>query len=223
MKTLQLGSIGPSVQLLQLALVRAGYAPLATDGIFGSATQYALRRFQQSSALAPDGVAGALTHRALLPWYTGFAVCTVSSGDTLFSVAERYGTTVSAILTANTVPRNNELAELPSFIEYAAESGVDAFIITDIGVLKLAKKYAPDVDIHISTQAGITNYAAANAFYELGANRIVTARELSLAEIAELRAKTPKELEIECFVHGAMCVSFSEGRFRTQRRPQSAL
>ena len=101
MKTLQLGSIGPSVQLLQLALVRAGYAPLTTDGIFGSATQYALRRFQQSSALAPDGVAGALTHRALLPWYTGFAVCTVSSGDTLFSVAERYGTTVSAILTAN--------------------------------------------------------------------------------------------------------------------------
>lgn len=101
MKTLQLGSIGPSVQLLQLALVRAGYAPLATDGIFGSATQYTLRRFQQSSALAPDGVAGALTHRALLPWYTGFAVCTVSSGDTLFSVAERYGTTVSAILTAN--------------------------------------------------------------------------------------------------------------------------
>lgn len=65
------------------------------------------------------------------------------------------------------------------------------------------------MDIHISTQAGITNYAAANAFYELGANRIVTARELSLAEIAELRAKTPKELEIECFVHGAMCVSFS--------------
>lgn len=101
MKTLQLGSIGPSVQLLQLALVRAGYAPLTTDGIFGSATQYALRRFQQSSALAPDGVVGALTHRALLPWYTGFAVCTVSSGDTLFSVAERYGTTVSAILTAN--------------------------------------------------------------------------------------------------------------------------
>lgn len=116
---------------------------------------------------------------------------------------------VKVYLTCNTVPRNNELAELPSFIKYAAESGVDAFIITDIGVLKLAKKYAPDVDIHISTQAGITNYAAANAFYELGANRIVTARELSLAEIAELRAKTPKELEIECFVHGAMCVSFS--------------
>ena len=101
MKTLRLGSIGPSVQLLQLALVRAGYAPLATDGIFGAATQYALRRFQQNNALTPDGVAGALTHRALLPWYTGFLVHTVSPGDTLSSVAARYGTTVSAILTAN--------------------------------------------------------------------------------------------------------------------------
>ena len=101
MKTLRLGSIGPSVQLLQLALVRAGYAPLATDGIFGAATQYALRRFQQNNALTPDGVAGALTHRALLPWYTGFLVHTASPGDTLSSVAARYGTTVNAILMAN--------------------------------------------------------------------------------------------------------------------------
>ncbi len=112
-------------------------------------------------------------------------------------------------LTCNTVPRNNELTLLPEFLEYAADSGVDAFIVTDIGVMKLAQKYAPDVEIHISTQAGITNYAAANAFYELGAKRIVTAREISLAEIAEIRVKTPKELEIESFVHGAMCVSFS--------------
>lgn len=112
-------------------------------------------------------------------------------------------------LTCNTVPRNDELSRLPSFIEFAAESGVDAFIVTDIGVLNIAKKYAPQIDVHISTQAGITNYAAANAFYNLGASRIVTARELSLEEIAQIRAKTPKELEIECFVHGAMCVSFS--------------
>lgn len=112
-------------------------------------------------------------------------------------------------LTCNTVPRNDELSQLPSFIEFAAESGVDAFIVTDIGVLNIAKKYAPQIDVHISTQAGITNYAAANAFYNLGASRIVTARELSLEEIALIRAKTPKELEIECFVHGAMCVSFS--------------
>lgn len=116
---------------------------------------------------------------------------------------------IKVYLTCNTVPRNNEIELLPAFFEYAAASGVDAFIITDIGVLLLAKKYAPQVEIHISTQAGITNYAAANAFYEMGAKRIVTARELSLEEIAGIRAKTPSDLEIECFVHGAMCVSFS--------------
>lgn len=116
---------------------------------------------------------------------------------------------VRVYLTCNTVPRNSELKFLPSFIEYAAQSGVDAFIVTDIGVMKLIQKYAPNTEIHISTQAGITNYAAANAFYEIGAKRIVTARELSLDEIAEIRLNTPKDLEIECFVHGAMCVSFS--------------
>lgn len=116
---------------------------------------------------------------------------------------------VKVYLTCNTVPRNDELARLPSFLEHAAASGVDAFIVTDIGVMKLAQKYAPNVEIHISTQAGITNYAAANAFYEMGAKRVVTARELSLDEIAEIRINTPEDLEIECFVHGAMCVSFS--------------
>lgn len=116
---------------------------------------------------------------------------------------------VKVYLTCNTVPRNNELLMLPDFFKYAADSGVDAFIITDIGVMGMAKKYAPDVEIHISTQAGITNYAAANAFYEMGAKRIVTARELSLEEIIQIRKNTPADLEIECFVHGAMCVSFS--------------
>lgn len=116
---------------------------------------------------------------------------------------------VKVYLTCNTVPRNDELVRLPSFLEHAAASGVDAFIVTDIGVMKLAQKHAPNVEIHISTQAGITNYAAANAFYEMGAKRIVTARELSLDEIAEIRINTPEDLEIECFVHGAMCVSFS--------------
>lgn len=116
---------------------------------------------------------------------------------------------VKVYLTCNTVPRNSELSALPAFFEYAAQSGVDAFIVTDIGVMGIAKKYAPDVEIHISTQAGITNYAAANAFYQMGAKRIVTAREISLDEITEIRAKTPSDLEIECFVHGAMCVSFS--------------
>lgn len=112
-------------------------------------------------------------------------------------------------LTCNTLPRNDEFKKLPEFLEFAADSGVDAFIIADMGVLQYAKKYAPNVDIHISTQAGIVNYETANFFYNLGAKRIVTARELSMEEIADIRAKTNKELEIECFVHGAMCVSFS--------------
>lgn len=112
-------------------------------------------------------------------------------------------------LTCNTLPRNNEIEYLPDFLKYAAEIGIDAFIIADIGVMAMAKKYAPDVEIHMSTQVGIVNYQAANTLYELGAKRIVTARELSLDEIKKIRDKTPLDLQIEAFVHGAMCMSFS--------------
>lgn len=116
---------------------------------------------------------------------------------------------VKVYLTVNTLPRNNEISLLPSYLEQWEDAGVDGFIVADIGVLSLCKKYAQKVPVHISTQAGIVNYVTANEFYNMGASRIVTARELSLSEIAEIRAKIPKELEIECFVHGAMCVSFS--------------
>ncbi len=112
-------------------------------------------------------------------------------------------------LTCNTLPRNNEMPLMEGFIREAQEAGVDALIANDIGVLSLIKKYAPDMEIHISTQAGIVNYVTAREFFNMGAKRVVLARELSLEEIAEIRAKTPKELEIEAFVHGAMCVSFS--------------
>lgn len=112
-------------------------------------------------------------------------------------------------VTCNVLPRNNEFAEIPQFLEHCQNCGVDALIIADLGIIELAKKYAPDVELHVSTQAGIVNYATANVFYNMGAKRVVLARELPLDQIAEIRAKTPKELEIECFVHGAMCVSFS--------------
>ena len=112
-------------------------------------------------------------------------------------------------VTCNILPKNSELEALPSFLEFAQDCGVDALIIADPGVLEMAKRYAPKTAIHISTQAGVTNYAAANALYNMGASRVVMAREVPLSDIAEIRAKTPKELEIECFVHGAMCVSFS--------------
>lgn len=112
-------------------------------------------------------------------------------------------------LTLNTLPTNEELGRLPGVIEEAAEAGVDAFIIADLGVLSLAKKYAPGVERHFSTQAGITNYAAAAAAYELGVKRVVLARELPLTEIARIRDSCPQELELEAFVHGAMCMSVS--------------
>ena len=112
-------------------------------------------------------------------------------------------------LTCNTLPRNTEIPLLPEYLKYVKDIGVDALIVADMGVLSLAKKYADGVDIHMSTQVGIVNYEAANTLWELGAKRIVTARELSLDEIKTIRDKTNPELEIEVFVHGAMCMSFS--------------
>lgn len=116
---------------------------------------------------------------------------------------------VKVYLTCNVLPRNDELDELPEFLTNAKNAGVDAFIISDLGVLDYAKKYAPDVEIHISTQSGVVNYAAANAFYRMGAKRVVTARELKMSEIRSMRENIPDDMDIECFVHGAMCVSFS--------------
>ncbi len=116
---------------------------------------------------------------------------------------------VKVYLCCNTLVRNDELDRLPEFVQYAGECGIDAFIVADIGVMALIQKYAPNVDIHVSTQFGITNYAAARRLYDLGASRVVLARELSLQEIECIRAKTPNSLEIEAFVHGAMCMSFS--------------
>lgn len=116
---------------------------------------------------------------------------------------------VRVYLTCNTLPRNEELPRLPGFLEAAEACGVDALIVSDMGVLSMAKRYAPHTDIHMSTQTGIVNYAAASALYEMGASRVVVARELSLEEIAEICAKAPAGLEIEAFVHGAMCMSFS--------------
>lgn len=112
-------------------------------------------------------------------------------------------------VTCNTMPRNQEVARLPEWLEYLNEVGVDAIILADVGTLALARRHAPKVQCHISTQASIVNYQSAQAWHDLGASRVILARELSLEEIQEIRAKTPKELEIEVFAHGAMCVSYS--------------
>ena len=116
---------------------------------------------------------------------------------------------VSVHVTCNTMPRNGEVARLPEWLSYLQELGVDAAILADVGVLSLLKRYAPRVKAHISTQASVSNYQAAAAWHELGASRVILARELSLDEIREIRAKAPRDLELEAFVHGAMCVSYS--------------
>ncbi len=116
---------------------------------------------------------------------------------------------VKVYLTCNTLPRNHEIPEFREFMEEAADCRVDAVIAADLGLLSLIKEYTPDMEIHMSTQTGIVNYASARELYSMGAKRVVLARELSLDEIAEIRAKTPSDLDIEVFVHGAMCMSFS--------------
>ena len=116
---------------------------------------------------------------------------------------------VKVHVTVNTMPRNDEVVQLPAYLEQLQDAGADALIVADMGAFMLAGKYAPKCERHISTQQSIANYECAKAWYDLGAKRVVLARELHLGEIAEIRAKTPKELEIETFGHGAMCVSYS--------------
>ena len=116
---------------------------------------------------------------------------------------------VRVYVTCNTLPREDELQRLPEYLAFLQSAGVDALIIADLGVLSLAKKYAPHVKKHVSTQLGVVNSATANFLYDQGADTVVLARELSLDEIRQIRVNTPKDLRLEAFVHGAMCVSFS--------------
>ncbi len=109
----------------------------------------------------------------------------------------------------NIVPRNDEIDRLPEYAAFLQEAGVDAVIISDMGSFTIFRRYAPKVDIHISTQANVTNYETCMAWYHLGAKRVVLARELSLDEIAQIRRRVPEDLELEAFVHGAMCMAYS--------------
>lgn len=132
------------------------------------------------------------------------------SADELFRAVEfARSKNVRVYVTCNSVMHNDEIDGIEDFIALIEKAGADAVIISDFGVMRIAQKTAPNLDIHISTQAGIANYATANAFFEAGAQRVILARELTLDEISEIRSKAPSSLEIEAFVHGSMCVSFS--------------
>ncbi len=112
-------------------------------------------------------------------------------------------------IAVNSVAKNEEIDAIPGYAQFLRDAGADAVIVSDLGVLAAVKRAAPELEIHISTQASCRNYASAMAYYDLGAKRVVLAREMTLEEIAELRRRTPHELELEAFVHGAMCMAFS--------------
>ncbi|MBQ7714592.1 MAG: U32 family peptidase [Clostridia bacterium] len=116
---------------------------------------------------------------------------------------------VKLYVTVNVMPRDGEYDELERYLGYLDRIGVDALIISDIGVVSLAKRAAPHTDIHISTQASAVSAAACRAWHELGAKRIVLARELSLEDIASIRRALPPEVELETFIHGSMCIAYS--------------
>ena len=125
------------------------------------------------------------------------------------AVAYAHSKGVKVHVTVNTMPRNEEAAQLPAYLEQLQDAGVDALILADLGAFMLAGKYAPKCQRHISTQQSIANYECAQSWFDLGAQRVVLARELSLEEIRTIRQKTSPELEIETFGHGAMCVRYS--------------
>ena len=111
-------------------------------------------------------------------------------------------------VTLNAYLHDEDLSDLPEYLAALAAAGVDAFIVSDLGVFALAREHAPQVDLHISTQASVSNVEAARMWHRLGAKRIVTAREMSLEEIAQLKAELP-DVEVEVFVQGAMSVSYT--------------
>lgn len=116
---------------------------------------------------------------------------------------------VKVHVTVNTLARNDEIAALPAHLELLEACGADALILADLGAFRLAQRYAPHCERHVSTQVSVSNYETARAWFDLGAKRVVLARELSLPEISEIRNHVPPELELEVFAHGAMCVSWS--------------
>ena len=144
---------------------------------------------------------------------TQFGMRAAPSNFTMEQLAEAadyaHARGVKLHLTVNTLPRCDETASLPEFLAQVGQTGIDVLIIADLGVMMAARKLLPNMEIHASTQTGIVNELTANALYDIGVKRVVLARELTLDEIKTIRAKTPKDLELEVFIHGAMCMSVS--------------
>lgn len=112
-------------------------------------------------------------------------------------------------VTANIIAHNSDLENLPEYIKELDQLGIDAIILSDPGIFSIVKEISPNMEIHLSTQANNTNYKSAEFWHNLGIKRVILAREMSFDEIKEIRAKTPDTLELEAFIHGAMCISYS--------------
>ncbi|MDP4182589.1 MAG: U32 family peptidase [Bacillota bacterium] len=132
-----------------------------------------------------------------------------SKDDMLEGIEFAHSRGKKVYLTMNIIPHNDDLEDMPDFIREASSLGVDAIILSDPGTFSIVKEIAPDIPIHLSTQANNTNWRSAKFWYDQGVKRIILARELSLAELSAMREKLPSEIELEMFVHGAMCISYS--------------
>ncbi len=119
-----------------------------------------------------------------------------------------HGSGKKVYITLNIFAKNRDLKPVKEFIKTVSPAKPDAFIVSDIGIISIAKEISPEIDIHVSTQANVTNYLAAREYYKMGASRVVLARELSVEEIKEIKDNVP-EMEVEVFVHGAMCMAYS--------------
>ena len=132
-----------------------------------------------------------------------------SMDDLAEAVREAHVLNRRLYVTVNAFASNSEIDALGDYAQALKALGADAVIVSDLGAIAAIRRAAPDLDVHVSTQANCLNYAAAQVYANLGATRVVLGREMSLTEIAELRAKTPASLELEAFVHGAMCMAYS--------------
>lgn len=132
-----------------------------------------------------------------------------SSEDMLEGIEYAHKRGKKVYLTANIIPHNSDIEQFEDFVKEIRPLGFDAVLIADLGLFDMMRSLAPEIPVHVSTQANNVNYRSAQMWHRLGAKRVVLAREMSFKEIEEIRAKTPADLELEAFVHGAMCISYS--------------
>ena len=175
--------------------------------------------FQNLELLAPGGSMESLIAAARYgadAVYIGGPLLQLRAGQTAFTMEDiqkaaehMHFLNKKLYVAANAFTYPNEISSIVDYAKSLKDANVDAMIVSDMGSIRAIKRECPDMEVHVSTQANCTNHESATAYYEMGASRVVLARELSIDQIAELRAKTPKDLELEAFIHGAMCMAYS--------------